>query len=116
MRSRIRAHTPGWERRGLRVIAVNRRSSAVGPCRRVSLRLTLSFSTNPSRKGNSMIRRLLTLLPLAAAAVLAMSAVPAHAAKPAQKPVNGKMDLTLNLVPCDDGRFLSGRVPSSSTA
>ncbi|MDH3302538.1 MAG: hypothetical protein OES24_18720 [Acidimicrobiia bacterium] len=54
-----------------------------------------------------MIRRLLTLLPLAAAAMLAVSAVPAQGAQPAQKPINGRMDITLNLIPCDDGRFLS---------
>jgi hypothetical protein len=54
-----------------------------------------------------MIRRVLNWLPVGVAALLLVSAVPAQAKQPDQKPINGKIELTLNLQPCDDGRFLT---------
>ena len=55
-----------------------------------------------------MMKKLLTRLPLGVAALLALSAAPVQAGPPDQKPINAKMELTLNLFQCpDDGPFLS---------
>ena len=61
-----------------------------------------------------MMKKLLTRLPLGVAALLALSAVPVQAGPPDQKPINAKMELTLNLFTCPNlpgsdipGSFLS---------
>jgi hypothetical protein len=58
-------------------------------------------------KEDIMTRRTLTWLPAAVAALLLLSAVPVQAKQPDQKPINGKIELTLNVQPCPDGRFLT---------
>lgn len=54
-----------------------------------------------------MIRKILTWLPVGVAAVLVASAVPVEAKKPDQEPINGRIDLTLTLPGCTDGRFIT---------
>lgn len=55
-----------------------------------------------------MVKRLVKGLPLSAAGLLALSALPVQAGPPSQKPVNASMALTLTLYQCpDDGPFLS---------
>jgi hypothetical protein len=54
-----------------------------------------------------MMKKLLTRLPLGVAALLLVSAVPVQAGPPDQKPISGKMELTLNLHLCPDDTFLS---------
>ena len=53
------------------------------------------------------MKKLLTRLPMGIAALMLVSAGPVHAEKPDQQPINGKIELTLNLQPCDDGRFFT---------
>ena len=53
------------------------------------------------------MKKLLTRLPLGIAALMLVSAGPVQAEEPDQKPINGKIELTLNLQPCEDGRFLT---------
>jgi hypothetical protein len=60
-----------------------------------------------TKRLENTMKKLLTRLPLGIAALMLVSATPVQAEKPDQKPINGKIELTLNLQPCEDGRFLT---------